>query len=63
MPEEDLKRYELAQRAARILKTTDLWLLPTINPDGQVKFIIYQLLSFTVFKRRGFFHNGFLKFL
>jgi len=34
MPVEDLKRDELAQRAAKLLKTTDLWLLPTMNPDG-----------------------------
>ena len=34
MPTEDLKRDELAQRAAKLLTTTDLWLLPTMNPDG-----------------------------
>ena len=34
MPVEDLKRDELAQRAAKLLETTDLWLLPTMNPDG-----------------------------
>ena len=34
MPAEDLKRDELAQRAAKLLTTTDLWLLPTMNPDG-----------------------------
>ena len=34
MAVEDMKRDELAQRAAKLLKTTDLWLLPTMNPDG-----------------------------
>ena len=34
MPPEDLKRDQLAQRAANLLATTDLWLLPTMNPDG-----------------------------
>ena len=34
MRPEDLKRDQLAQRAANLLATTDLWLLPTMNPDG-----------------------------